>query len=186
MSEKNEQDVDLNNEEEVVEEEVESTEETEEETTEEAKEEPKVEKPKESLEDRKARLTRQLGQTNKKLGIDTTKKPVEKIISGDLSTKDIYALMEAKVPEADIEKVQDIATLKDITISEALKLPLTKQILDDESEQRLTASAANVGGSKRGSGKIPDDVLLANAEKGEIPESDADLTRLIKLQRGIK
>ena len=106
--------------------------------------------------------------------------------AGELSTKDIYALMEAKVPEADIESVQEIAKLKGISVSEALKLSLTKQILSDEVEQRQTASAANVGGSKRGSGKIPDDVLLSSASKGNLPESDSDLARLIKLQRGIK
>ena len=105
---------------------------------------------------------------------------------GELSTKDIYALMEAKVAEEDIDKVQEIAKLKGISVSEALKLSLTKQILSDEIEQRNTASAANVGGSKRGSGKVPDDVLLANASKGNLPENDADLERLIKLRKGIK
>lgn len=107
-------------------------------------------------------------------------------VSGDLSTKDIYALMEAKVPEADIEKVQDIAKLKGISVSEALKLSLTKQILADEGEQRITASAANVGSSKRGSGKVSDSSLTSEAEKGNMPENDADLERLWKLRKGIQ
>ena len=104
---------------------------------------------------------------------------------GELSTKDIYALMEAKVPEGDIEKVQDIAKLKGVSVSEALKLPLTKQILADESEQRNTASAANVGSSKRGSSKVSDSSLVSEADKGNMPENDADLERLWKLRKGI-
>lgn len=115
---------------------------------------------------------------------EPTPKPSPK--AGELSTKDIYALMEAKVPEQDIDKVQEIATLKGISVSEAIKLSLTKQILSDEAEQRVTAAASNVGSSKRGSGKIPDDVLLANALKGNLPENEADLERLIRAQRGYK
>ncbi len=106
--------------------------------------------------------------------------------AGELSTKDIYALMEAKVPELDIEKVQEIATLKGITVSDALKLPLTKQILSDEVEQRTTASAANVGSSKRGSSRISDEVLLSKAQKGELPDSVEDLMRLAKIRKGYK
>jgi len=117
--------------------------------------------------------------------IEPVKKQPSKA-DGELSTKDIYALMEAKVAEQDIDKVQEIAKLKAISVSAALKLSLTKQILSDEIEQRSTASAANVGGSKRGSGKVPDDVLLANASKGNLPDNDADLERLIKLRKGIK
>lgn len=102
----------------------------------------------------------------------------------ELSPKDMYVLMGAKVPEEDIDKVQEIAKLKGISISEALKLPLTKQILSDENEQRETAAAANVGGSKRSSGQITKEALLANAEKGELPESEEDVQRLWNYQHG--
>lgn len=118
--------------------------------------------------------------------VKTSEAPKPSPKAGELSTKDIYALMEAKVPEMDIEKVQEIATLKGISVSEAIKLPLTKQILSDENEQRIIAAASNVGSSKRGSGRIPDDVLLANAEKGNIPDNDADLERLIRARKGYK
>lgn len=51
----------------------ETTEETEESTEKEETEAPKEERPIESLQDRKARLERQLQQTNKKLGLDGEK-----------------------------------------------------------------------------------------------------------------
>lgn len=120
----------------------------------------------------------------KSVKTEVVSKPSPK--AGELSTKDIYALMEAKVPEQDIEKVQDIAKLKGISVSEAIKLPLTKQILSDEVEQRNMASAANVGSSKRGSGKVSDDVLLSRAAKGEFPESQEDIARLWKARKGMQ
>jgi hypothetical protein len=105
--------------------------------------------------------------------------------AGDLSTKDLYALIDAKVPEQDIEEVREYAQLKHLTIAEALKSNVVKTILNDKAEQRNMAAAANVGSSKRSSGKIPDDVLLSKASKGELPENDADLERLFKLRKGI-
>lgn len=105
---------------------------------------------------------------------------------GDLSTKDIYALMEAKVPEEDIEVVQKFAKLEGISLSEALKSSIVKGILNEKVEQRNVAAAANVGSSKRGSGKVSDDVLLAKAKKGELPTSDEDLDRLIISRKGYK
>lgn len=105
-------------------------------------------------------------------------------VSGDLSTKDIYALMEAKVPEEDIEVVQKFAKLENISVGEALKSGIVKTILADKAEQRNTALAANVGTSKRGSGKVAPDILLAKARKGELPTSDADIEALIQARKG--
>ncbi len=106
--------------------------------------------------------------------------------AGDITTKDLYALMEAKVPEEDIDEVARYAKFQGISIVEALKSNVVKTILSDKNEQRVTASAANISSSKRSSGKTPDDVLLQKASKGELPENDADLERLIKLRKGIK
>jgi len=106
--------------------------------------------------------------------------------AGDITTKDLYALMEAKVAEEDIDEVARYAKFQNISISEALKSNVVKTILSDKNEQRVTASAANIGSMKRGTNKTPDEVLLSKANKGELPENDADLERLIKLRKGIK
>ena len=45
---------------------------------------------------------------------------------------------------------------------------------------RTTASATNTGGSKRSSGRVSDETLISNASKGNIPESDEDLERLVR------
>lgn len=106
--------------------------------------------------------------------------------TGELSTQDLYALMQANVPQEDIDDVREYATLKKISIADAIKAPIVKSILNEKAEERTVASAANVGSSKRGSGKIPDDVLLSRASKGELPENDADLERLVRLRKGLK
>jgi len=106
-------------------------------------------------------------------------------VSGNLSTKDIYALMEAKVPESDIEEVQEYANLKKISVSEALKSNVVKTILSDKAEQRNTANAANVGSSKRGSGKITDEALADKASKGEMPDSPEEIARLWRVRKGM-
>ena len=106
-----------------------------------------------------------------KLAKGTTEEPNKEVKEespkpkGELSTKDIYALMENKVAEEDIDEVKDYANLKGISIAEALKTPVVKTILSDKSEQRNTANAANVGGAKRGSGKVSDDAFLSKAKK---------------------
>jgi hypothetical protein len=63
---------------------------------------------------------------------------------------------------------------------------MIKSILAEKKEQREVANTANVGGSKRGSGRVSDEVLLAKAEKGELPESAEDIQRLYKIRKGIK
>lgn len=114
------------------------------------------------------------------------KKDAEVAPNNTLGTKDLYALMEAKVPQEDIDEVVEYAAFKKISVAEALKSSVIKTSLAEKAEQRTTAEAANVGASKRGTGKVPDDVLLAKAAKGELPENDADIERLARLRKGLK
>lgn len=106
--------------------------------------------------------------------------------AGEISTKDLYALMEARVPQEDISEVQEYAQLKGISISEALKATVVKSILNEKAEQRTVASATNVGATKRGSGKVSDETLISKAAKGELPDNDDDMIRLIKARKGLK
>lgn len=113
----------------------------------------------------------------------TEQKPPQTEQKGDLSSTDMFALIEAKVPQSDIQEVVDYAKFRGITVTEALGHGLVKSMLAEKAEQRQTAEAANTGGSKRGTGKLPDDVLLSNAAKGVMPEDDADLQRLVELRK---
>lgn len=106
--------------------------------------------------------------------------------AGDMSSKDLYALMNAKVAPEDVDEIRDYALLKKIPISEALKSSVVKSILSEKEEQRKVASATNVGSTKRGSGKVSDEVLLSNFTKNILPESDDDIARLVAIRRGGK
>lgn len=108
-------------------------------------------------------------------GEQTPKKTIE------LSTDDLYAVMEHKVPREDIDDVKEYAALRGISVTEALKSSVVKTILSDNAEQRKIANATNIGGGKRGASKIPASALLRRAEeKNELPESDEDLDRLLE------
>lgn len=112
-------------------------------------------------------------------------KPASKF-SGDISPSDLYVLIENKVPQEDIADVQEYAHMKGISMAEALKSNVVKTILSDKAEMRNTAATANVGTARRSKGQLPADMLIAQAQKGQLPDSDEDLIRLIKARKGIK
>ena len=99
--------------------------------------------------------------------------------SRNLSPGDLLAVMNAKINEDDMDRVERFAISEGLSIREALKNPEMKAILDLREEQRNTAIATNVEGVRRGSVKITDDTLLHNASAGKMPDSDDDIERLI-------
>lgn len=120
-------------------------------------------------------------------GVETKPEPVEtKTNAPELSAKDLYAMMEAKIPQADIDDVLEYAKFKNIPVSEALSTSAVKAILAEKQESRSVADASNTGTVRRGSSKISDETLLAKASKGELPDNDDDLRRLIRLRKGVK
>lgn len=105
---------------------------------------------------------------------------------GDLGSKDLYALMEAKVPQDDIDEVIDYAKFKGVSIQEALKTSFVKSTLSEKAEQRRIAESTNVGNTRRNSGKVSDDTIMSKASAGEMPDNDDDMMRLIKARKGLK
>ena len=97
-----------------------------------------------------------------------------------ISQTDMYALIKADVPQEDISEVTEYATLKKISIADALKTTFVKTLLSGKAEERKTAEATNTNGSRRGNAQVSEDTLLGNASKGELPESDSDLDRLVE------
>ena len=98
------------------------------------------------------------------------------------SLEDTYALIKANVPQEDISDVREYAQFKGISIAEALNTGAVRSILAEKAEQRTVAVATNTGTSKRSSGKISDEALLANANAGKIPEDQASIDRLVALK----
>lgn len=101
----------------------------------------------------------------------------------DLSSSDLYALMTSKVPQEDISDVKEYADLKGISIAEALKSNVVKTILKENEESRNVTEATNTGGSRRVSTRVSDEALLSKAMKGDFPENDEEIRRLIRAQK---
>jgi hypothetical protein len=110
----------------------------------------------------------------------------ENKISEDITRTELYSMMKANVPDEDTQEVIVYAKSHGLSVTEALKTPEVKALLSVRKEYRNTAEATNISGSRRGSTKISDETLLANASKGIMPSTDEDLIRLIKAKKGIK
>lgn len=125
-----------------------------------------------------------LEKENKTLKIQKAKnrekseKKVEEKPTEDISTKDLYSLMSAEVVEEDVSEVVDYAKFKGISVAEALKTETIKSILEGKKEARNVAQATNTGSSKKGTSSVSGEDILANANKGKLPESDEDFAKL--------
>lgn len=107
---------------------------------------------------------------------ETSKQP-------ELSAKDLLAISRAGIEADDLDEVLDYAKYKKISVSEALKSSVVKKTLEEKAEYRKTAEATNSGSNRRSSGKASDDTLLENARKGQLPESEEEMRRLILARR---
>lgn len=142
-------------------------------------------KAEELANNQKIRAEKAEGEAKKTRG--TTKEtPVAHVKGNDMSFRDTVAIVKANVPEEDLDEVLDYAKFKGVSIVDALKSDTIKATLSLRAEQRNTASATHVGSARRGAVKISDEALVSNAEKGNIPESDDEITRLLKIKMGVK
>lgn len=98
----------------------------------------------------------------------------------DFSTKDMYSLIKADVPEEDFERVGNYAKLNKISIADALKDEDLQIILKRQAEKRETARATNMGQRRTGNQKVSDQKLLDDASKGNLPENEDDIERLAR------
>lgn len=136
-----------------------------------------------------ATLKAQKDHWKKKATAPKDEKPVakkEEVSDAKFSTKDYLALAKANIEADDIDEVSEYAALKKISLSDALKSPLVKAILKEKSEQRQASLATNVSTGKRSVSKASEEQLIEKASKGEMPESDEDMLRLVKARKGLK
>lgn len=105
--------------------------------------------------------------------------PVAPATEQPMNLADATALLKADVHEDDIERVEKFARDEKTSVKDALKSDELKAILAVRTEKRSTAQAANVSNVRRGPSKVTDDVLLSKASKGDIPDGDDDIARLV-------
>lgn len=144
----------------------------------------------EQIAELKAKAARadELEKKNKQL-FERAKKntPASKEAKDNLSSKDLYALMEAKVPQDDIDEVTRAAKALNLSIPEALKSNIVKGILEEKSEERRTATATQTRGGARGSVKVSGADILAKAERtGELPDTDEGMEALAQARMAKK
>lgn len=82
------------------------------------------------------------------------------------SIKDYRALSTVEHDE-DVETIVDFAKANDISIPEAKAHKDVQFILKGRKEERKTAEASNTGGGKRGSSKVSDEKIIADANDGK-------------------
>lgn len=100
-----------------------------------------------------------------------------------LSLAETIALSKADIAPEDIEDVLEYAQFKKMSVIDALKSPVMKATLAEKAEHRKSAAAVSTGAGRRaGSGAVSDDRLLSDAQKGIMPESEADIARLTELR----
>lgn len=113
---------------------------------------------------------------------NTQQQPAPSSTAEKLTSLDVYALMDAKVPQADIQDVAEYAAFKKISVTEALTHPLMKTMLAEKAEARRVAEGTATGSARRGSATVSDELLLENASKGIMPEKPEDMSRLAALR----
>lgn len=100
-----------------------------------------------------------------------------------LTTSDILAITRAQINEEDLDEVLEYAKFKKTSVSEALKSSILRATLAEKAEERTSAQAVNTGGGRRANnGAISDERLMADAAKGMLPDSDADIARIARLR----
>lgn len=141
----------------------------------------------ETLKKKVATLEAQKEHWRNKAKKVNTETPVEKkdTATPNLSVKDQLALLKANVEPEDIDEVIEYANYKKISIADALKSSVVKNIISEKEEYRKSAKAAGTN-TKRPSAKATDEALIQNASKGTLPESDDDIQRLWLARKGVR
>lgn len=161
----------------------ETTEDVEVEEVEEVEEQEQEEEKKEEEVDWKARALKAEQAIIKAKTKPQKEQHVQTKTDTKLSTFDMLALQKSNIEtEEDLDEVVRWAGYNQITVAEALKSSIIKATLAEKAEQRKSASAVHTGSSRRATSQVSDERILADAEKGILPESDADLARLTRLR----
>ena len=105
----------------------------------------------------------------------------------DLSPKDLYALMQANVPQEDVDEVIKAAKVLGKPITEALKDSVVQTILKTNEEYRKTANATNTKVARPGTKAVTPAELQDKASKGDFPEKGSrEAEELFWARRGGK
>jgi len=103
-----------------------------------------------------------------------------------LSSKDLYALMDAKVPQIDVDEVVKAAKILGKSVPETLQDGFMQARLKDLAEQRKTANATNTDGSRRTSAKMTDEQVVQRFYEGKSVDPEALAVARMNLKKAKK
>ena len=159
--------------------EVEEVEETEEET--------ETEEPEEEAIDWEARAKKAEAAIIKAKSKPKAEKKAEKRSDSKLSIFDQKAIFNANIDtQEDLDEILDYADRKNISVADALKSTVIKATLAENAEIRNSALAVNTGTGRRSSGTVTDEQLMADAQRGKMPDNPEDIAKLARMRIGKK
>lgn len=91
----------------------------------------------------------------------------------DMSSKDLYSLMEHKVPSKHIDEVVKASKILGKSIQETLEDGFVQARLKTLVEEEQTANATNTGGSKRTTTKMTDEQIVQRYMEGKDVDPEA-------------
>jgi hypothetical protein len=103
-----------------------------------------------------------------------------------LTVKDGFALAKANVNDDDIDEVLEYANFKKISVADALKSTVVKNLIAEKEEYRTSQNASTTTTARRATPKLTDDTILDNARQGKVDDSEEGIKRLFNARMGIK
>lgn len=101
----------------------------------------------------------------------------------DMSSKDLYALMEHKVPSKHIDEVVKASKILGKSIPETLADGFVQARLKTLAEEEQTANATSTGGSKRTATKLSDEQIVQRYMEGKDVDPEAFALARINLRK---
>ena len=114
---------------------------------------------------------------------ETLKETLKEKVSTDnvqLTTAEIIALAKAEVSDEDIEEIMDYSKFKNISVKEALNSSVVKTLLKEKAEHRKSEEVSYSGTARKGTAKVSNEAILANAQSGVNLTKD-ELRRLAEI-----
>jgi hypothetical protein len=141
----------------------------------------------EEQEDLQAKL-KELEETNKKLfarakKAEEAKKNLPEEKSAELSSRDVLLLAgQGFTHEEDIEFLLKSSKVLGVPLAEAVKDDTVSKLLAERRELRKTAEATHTKTSRRGKTETSPEALVEQARRGQFPDDDDSIGKLVRAQ----
>ena len=99
-----------------------------------------------------------------------------------LTPKDYLALTENSIKSDEFDRVVELSTLLQKSVTETLQDKTAQQILKTEREERATVNATSTSAKARKGNKSSKEIALSSYQEGKLPETEEDSKNLAEAQ----